>query len=99
MKRCCRERDIPIHHSGVLNCRLYFQYRDYSESRFHAEKISPRTYLNLMDQYHPCYRADNYPDLNRLPTPREYRDALMVARRYGLSRLDHSHASLRLEYQ
>ncbi len=28
---------------------------------FIAREISPNSYLNLMDQYHPCYRADNYP--------------------------------------
>jgi putative pyruvate formate lyase activating enzyme len=28
---------------------------------FTADEISPNTYVNLMDQYHPCYRADEYP--------------------------------------
>jgi putative pyruvate formate lyase activating enzyme len=55
---------------------------------FLAEKISRRTYLNLMDQYHPCYRADAYPPLDRRPSPREYRAAVALARRKGLYRLD-----------
>jgi putative pyruvate formate lyase activating enzyme len=55
---------------------------------FIAREISPRTYVNLMDQYRPCYRASDNPPLDRPPTPREYRRALELARRCGLVRLD-----------
>jgi putative pyruvate formate lyase activating enzyme len=55
--------------------------------RFLAEEVSPRTYLNLMDQYHPCYRADEYPPLDRSVDREEYGQALMLAKRYGF-RLD-----------
>jgi putative pyruvate formate lyase activating enzyme len=55
--------------------------------RFLAEAISPRTYLNLMDQYHPCYRADDYPPLDRSVSRDEYLAALRLARQLGL-RLD-----------
>jgi putative pyruvate formate lyase activating enzyme len=55
---------------------------------FLAEEISPRTYLNLMDQYHPCYRADEYPPLALPLSKEEYAAALRLARRYGLTRLD-----------
>jgi putative pyruvate formate lyase activating enzyme len=55
---------------------------------FLAEEISRDTYLNLMDQYHPCYRADEYPELNRPITDAEYADALAAAERLGLHRLD-----------
>ncbi|MFH1907481.1 MAG: radical SAM protein, partial [Chloroflexota bacterium] len=33
--------------------------------RFLAEEISPNTYLNLMDQYRPAYKAHLFPELNR----------------------------------
>jgi putative pyruvate formate lyase activating enzyme len=56
--------------------------------RFLAEKISPRTYVNLMDQYRPCYRAGEHPELDRRPTPAELAGALAAARRLGLARLD-----------
>jgi putative pyruvate formate lyase activating enzyme len=56
---------------------------------FIAEQLSRNTYLNLMDQYHPCYRADEYPPLNRPLTPEEYAAALAAAERHGLHRLDH----------
>jgi putative pyruvate formate lyase activating enzyme len=59
---------------------------------FLAEEISTNTYLNLMDQYRPCYRADEYPDLDRPITREEYREALDAAARHGLERLDHRQA-------
>jgi putative pyruvate formate lyase activating enzyme len=55
---------------------------------FIAREISRNTYLNLMDQYRPCYRADEYPPLDRQITAAEYRTALELAKRYGLQRLD-----------
>jgi putative pyruvate formate lyase activating enzyme len=55
---------------------------------FLAKEISVDTYLNLMDQYYPCYRADEYPSLVRPITSDEYEYALMLARKYGLHRLD-----------
>jgi putative pyruvate formate lyase activating enzyme len=55
---------------------------------FLAEEISPHTYLNLMDQYRPCYRADEYPPLDRPLGRDEYKTALQLALRQGLTRLD-----------
>jgi putative pyruvate formate lyase activating enzyme len=56
---------------------------------FLAREISPDTYLNLMGQYHPCYRADEYPPLDRPPNHREMTEAFAMAQRLGLNRLDH----------
>jgi putative pyruvate formate lyase activating enzyme len=55
---------------------------------FIANEISSRTYINLMDQYRPCYRADNYPPLDRPLSRREYQSAVECAHRLGLERLD-----------
>ena len=55
---------------------------------FLAERISRRTYLNLMDQYRPYHRAREYPEIDRPITAEEYRDALDAAARCGLERLD-----------
>jgi len=55
---------------------------------FLAREISVDTYLNLMDQYRPCYRADEYPPLDRRPTRAEMAAARAVARELGLHRLD-----------
>jgi putative pyruvate formate lyase activating enzyme len=55
---------------------------------FLAGEISRGTYLNLMDQYRPCYRADEYPEIDRPITSEEFREALATAARVGLTRLD-----------
>jgi len=56
--------------------------------RFLADEISPDTYLNLMDQYRPAYRAAAYPELNRPITRAEYQAAVKMALDAGLRRLD-----------
>ncbi len=53
---------------------------------FIAREISPRTYVNVMDQYRPCYRADEVPALARPIRPEEYDEATDHARRLGLTR-------------
>jgi putative pyruvate formate lyase activating enzyme len=55
---------------------------------FLAREISTGTYLNLMAQYRPCYRADEEPPLDRRIRADEYRRALDLARQLGLNRLD-----------
>ncbi|MDH3450078.1 MAG: radical SAM protein [Gammaproteobacteria bacterium] len=55
---------------------------------FLANDVSRHTYLNLMDQYHPCYRAGDYPPLDRSLSHDEYRQALDLAAKHGLQRLD-----------
>jgi putative pyruvate formate lyase activating enzyme len=60
--------------------------------RFLAEEVSPDTYLNLMDQYHPEYNVRRYraqfPKLARPVTRQEYDDAVRLARAVGLHRFD-----------
>ncbi len=50
--------------------------------------LSGNTYLNLMDQYHPEYRARECADLRRRTTIAEFDEAVQWAHRAGLSRLD-----------
>lgn len=56
--------------------------------RFLAQEISPNTYLNLMDQYRPAFKASQYPKLNRRITSEEYQAAVRMALEAGLHRLD-----------
>jgi putative pyruvate formate lyase activating enzyme len=55
---------------------------------FLAEEISPATYLNLMDQYRPCYQAEEFPPLDRRTTSTEMASARAMAKKLGLTRLD-----------
>lgn len=56
--------------------------------KFIAEEISRDTYVNIMDQYHPCFKAFGCPPLDRRITEKEYSDALKYAARAGLKRID-----------
>lgn len=56
--------------------------------RFLAEEVSRNTWLNVMAQYRPAYRARLHPPLDRLPDPDEVAEARALAVRYGLTRLD-----------
>jgi putative pyruvate formate lyase activating enzyme len=50
--------------------------------------LSSNTYVNIMDQYRPSYRAHEHPLLARRPTRAEIQEAVRMARAAGLSRLD-----------
>ena len=56
--------------------------------RFLAEEVSRNTYLNIMDQYRPCYKAHEIPELSRRITAEEYEEAVKLAHQAGLYRLD-----------
>ncbi len=56
--------------------------------RFIAEEISRDTYINIMNQYHPCYKASEHPSLDRRITADEYDAAVNMARDAGLRRMD-----------
>jgi putative pyruvate formate lyase activating enzyme len=49
---------------------------------FLVEQISPKTVINVMDQYRPCYRAFSHPQINRRPTLQE----IESVRQYALER-------------
>lgn len=55
--------------------------------RFLAQEISKETYVNIMDQYRPCYRAIGHPPLNRRITQEEFDEAIRAAKACGLHRL------------
>ena len=56
--------------------------------RWIARNLGPDTYLSLMDQYRPAYRAFGRSDIGRPITPEEYGRARQMARELGLYRLD-----------
>ena len=58
---------------------------------FLSKEISRNTYVNIMGQYHPCYRAFQVPSLGRGVSSSEFLEALVLAGEAGLSRLDKAH--------
>ncbi|HEY60195.1 MAG TPA: 4Fe-4S cluster-binding domain-containing protein [Anaerolineae bacterium] len=55
---------------------------------FLANKISKYTYVNIMDQYHPEYHAQDYAELSRCITSKEYNSAVQTSLDAGLHRFD-----------
>ncbi len=55
--------------------------------KFTAEEISKNTYVNIMDQYYPCFKAFGNPPLNRRITEKEYGEAIRMAMEAGLTRI------------
>jgi putative pyruvate formate lyase activating enzyme len=53
-----------------------------------AEHLPKDTYLNIMSQYRPMYRAFDYPEIARRITREEYRQAVNAATEAGLTNLD-----------
>lgn len=56
--------------------------------RFLSQDISTGTYLNVMAQYRPCFKAFDIPELMRPITREEFAEAVKIARSFGLHRLD-----------
>jgi putative pyruvate formate lyase activating enzyme len=54
--------------------------------RFIAEEVSSRTYLSLMAQYFPAYKAVKGGPLGRNISAQEYEKVLDLAERFGLTR-------------
>jgi len=53
-----------------------------------GDNLPKDTYLNLMSQYRPHYKAGEYPDINRRITRDEYGEVIYWAREAGLTNLD-----------
>jgi putative pyruvate formate lyase activating enzyme len=56
--------------------------------KFIAEDISLNSYVNVMAQYHPCHKAFQIPQLARPLSKQEFLEAIELAERTGLNRLD-----------
>ena len=54
---------------------------------FIAKEISQNTFLNIMDQYRPCFKAFQFPELSRRIIPKEFKDSIRLAKKAGLKRL------------
>lgn len=66
--------------NGLENTRQIMKYL--------ADEISVNTYVNVMDQYHPCGYAARDKTINRRLSGEEFQEAKILARKAGLKRLD-----------
>jgi len=97
--------DLVINNDGLAEKGLLIRHLimpgclDETEKilRFIAEELSLNSYVNIMDQYHPCGKASQFKELNRTVSPEEYQLALSMAKKAGLSRLDQKDFSFLLK--
>ena len=88
--------DLVIGEDGLARCGLLVRHLVLPNAiagtedvlSFLAEEVSPDTYVNLMDQYRPCYRADEHPELDRPIIAAEFDKATEIARRCAVTRID-----------
>ncbi len=88
--------DLQLSEAGIARRGLLLRHLVLPENlagtaqilAFVAAELSPNTYLNLLEQYRPCYRAREHPPLDRRPGRGELRAAKASARKLGLKRLD-----------
>ncbi|MGD8602938.1 MAG: radical SAM protein [Anaerolineales bacterium] len=78
------QRGVLIRHlvlpNGFSNSSKVFQ--------FLAQEISPDSYINIMSQYRPAFKAEQMYAINRRPTPAEVDKAYQAANQAGLHRFD-----------
>jgi len=55
--------------------------------KFLAKEISLNTFINIMDQYFPYYRARDFPELSRRISQKEYQEAIALSKKASLKRL------------
>jgi len=51
--------------------------------RFIKEKLGENTWISLLSQYHPEYKAHQFPEINRTLNRNEYRKAVEITKKYG----------------
>jgi len=93
--------DLQINDAGLAERGLLARHLVMPENlagteevvRFIAEEISRDTYIHLMDQYQPAYKATQFRELKRRITPLEHRRALELAKNAGLYRFDTTDAN------
>lgn len=57
--------------------------------KYIAKEISADSYLNIMAQYRPCYKAYEIPELRRSLSMAEFRAAIEIAHEEGMKHIDH----------
>jgi len=86
--------DLKINASGIAERGLLIRHLVMPNGvasseevlKFIAEEISVHSYVNIMAQYRPEYKALDYPEISRRITQKEYMEAIQIAKRLHLYR-------------
>jgi len=88
-KHLVNSKGIAIH--GLMIRHLVMPNNEAGTEKFVrwvAENLPKSTYVNIMHQYYPDYKAFEYPEIDRRISVQEYLDAMRWADEYGLTNLD-----------
>ncbi len=86
--------DLVINPAGIAEKGLLVRHLVLPENlagtdriiQFISQEISKDTYLNIMDQYYPCFKVNEYPPLCRRISHKELNMAIGWAQEAGLTR-------------
>lgn len=86
--------DLQIDEEGIATRGLLIRHLILPENlagteeilRFIVNEISTNSYVNIMDQYRPCWKASQYEELNRTINWQEYQRAVNLANKLELDR-------------
>lgn len=88
--------ELQLDSSGIARCGLIIRHLVMPENsagtdrfvQWVAKELSPSTYVNLMAQYHPEYKAFDHPEISRRITDQEWSQARAWANAAGLVHTD-----------
>jgi putative pyruvate formate lyase activating enzyme len=86
-----REDDDGLIRRGLMIRHLVMPNNTGGSSRIMqwiAENLPKDTYVNIMSQYRPVYRADEYPAISRRIYRSEYEEVIKAAKEAGLTNLE-----------
>lgn len=86
--------DLVINEEGIAERGLLIRHLvlpnriagSFAVLDFIAEKLSKDSYVNIMQQYHPCFQAYKHKEISRSITMGEFKEALDYAEKIGLHR-------------
>jgi putative pyruvate formate lyase activating enzyme len=86
--------DLKINSAGIAERGLLIRHlvmpngmaSSEAALKFIAEEISIHSYVNIMAQYRPEYRAFDHPEISRRITHKEYMEAIQIAKGFHLYR-------------
>jgi putative pyruvate formate lyase activating enzyme len=100
MKKAIKEMhrqvgDLVINEEGIAVCGLIIRHLILPNGlagsekifEFIAKEISKNTFINIMAQYWPAYKAHQYSELARKITNEEFQEAINLAKKFGLKRI------------
>ena len=93
LKEMHRQVGIPeFNHQGIITRGLIIRHLVLPNNlsgteeimRFISEELSQESFISLMSQYLPCYKAKEYQEISRRINCDEYKQAQAIMQKYGL---------------